>query len=161
MKLDLIKVIAFDFDGVFTDNFVYTDSAGQESVRCSREDSLGLNLLKKEISRRSLNIRLLIVSTESDAVVAHRARKLKIDCIQGVEDKAKFLATNFEMVDGIIPGLVFLGNDLNDIDAMRIAEYSVAPKSAVEEVAQIATLVIPKLGGDGFVRSFCETLIYS
>ena len=161
MKLDLIKVIAFDFDGVFTDNFVYTDSAGKESVRCSREDSLGLELLKKEISKRSLNIRILIVSTESNKVVAHRAKKLKIECIQGVENKAKFLLNNFEIVDGIIPGLVFLGNDLNDIDAMRIAQYSIAPKSAAEEVSQIATIVIPKLGGDGFIRSFCETLIYS
>ena len=161
MKLDLIKVIAFDFDGVFTDNFVYTDSAGKESVRCSREDSLGLDLLKKEIAKRSLNIRILIVSTESDAVVAYRAKKLKVECVQGIQDKAKFLLNNFEIVDGIIPGLIFLGNDLNDIEAMRIAEYSIAPKSAVEEVTQIATIVIPKSGGDGFVRSFCETLISS
>ena len=161
MKLDLIKVIAFDFDGVFTDNFVYTDSAGKESVRCSREDSLGLDLLKKEIAKRSLNIRILIVSTESDAVVAYRAKKLKVECVQGIQDKAKFLLNNYEIVDGIIPGLIFLGNDLNDIEAMRIAEYSIAPKSAVEEVTQIATIVIPKSGGDGFVRSFCETLISS
>jgi 3-deoxy-D-manno-octulosonate 8-phosphate phosphatase KdsC-like HAD superfamily phosphatase len=54
-----------------------------------------------------------------------------------------------------------LGKDLNNMHAMRIAECSIAPISSVEEVAQIVTMVILKLGEGGFVRSFCETLIYS
>lgn len=74
MKVDLIKVIVFDCNSVFTDNFVYTDFAGKESVRCSSEDSLGLDLLKKETSKSSLNIRSLILSPKSDETVAHRVK---------------------------------------------------------------------------------------
>ena len=78
MKVDLIKVIVFDFDCAFTDDFVDTDSAAKESVRCSSEDNLGLYSLKKEISKCSLNIRSRIFSPKSDEAVAPRVKKRKL-----------------------------------------------------------------------------------
>ena len=161
MKLEHVKIIAFDFDGVFTDNFVYVDSNGRESVRCSREDSLGLNRLKKEIQRRALEIKMLIISTETNEVVSSRANKLNIESFLGVDNKAMFLIENFGIVDGVIPGLVFLGNDLNDLEAIQIAEFSLAPESAVKEIRDVANGVIPRNGGEGFIRNFCELLISS
>lgn len=63
-----LRVVFFDFDGVFTDNFVYVDQDGRESVRCSRLDGIGLDLL------RALDLRLLIVSTETNDVVKKELR---------------------------------------------------------------------------------------
>ena len=41
-----VKLVCFDFDGVFTDNSVYSDQSGVESVRCLRSDGIGLERLK-------------------------------------------------------------------------------------------------------------------
>ncbi len=71
-----IRLVAFDFDGVFTDNMVYVLEDGTEAVRCFRSDGLGLQKLK------NLGIETVIISTEANPVVTARARKLKIRCIQ-------------------------------------------------------------------------------
>ena len=47
-----LHTIIFDFDGVFTDNYVYVDNHGNETVRCSRADSYGINLLKVAKTKR-------------------------------------------------------------------------------------------------------------
>ena len=73
-----VRLIAFDFDGVMTDNRVYVDETGRETVACSRYDGLGLARL------RALGIALCIVSTEVNPVFAQRALKLKIDVEHGV-----------------------------------------------------------------------------
>ena len=73
-----VELVAFDFDGVFTDNSVYISQEGIESVRCSRSDGLGLDRL------RQVNVQIVIISTEKNSVVSVRASKLKIRCIQGV-----------------------------------------------------------------------------
>lgn len=161
MNLDSIKTIVFDFDGIFTDNFVYVDSQGVESVRCSREDSLGLDLLRREIIKRSLPIRMLILSTETNELVSLRAKKLKIDSYTGILDKVSFLTENFEKINGQFPGLVYLGNDINDLEAMTLAEFSVAPISAHKQIREMASTIISRNGGDGFIRNFCELLINS
>ena len=67
-----LKFIAFDFDGVFTDNHVYILEDGQESVRCSRSDGIGLSRLRK------LGLEIMIISTEVNQVVQARAAKLKL-----------------------------------------------------------------------------------
>ncbi len=75
----------FDFDGVMTDNRVWVDEDGREMVAANRSDSLGLNAL------REAGIQTLVISTETNPVVAARCRKLKIEYVQGVEDKATLL----------------------------------------------------------------------
>ena len=69
-----IRLLAFDFDGVFTDDMVYVLEDGRESVRCFRGDGIGLQKLKK------LGLETVIISTESNPVVSVRAQKLKIRC---------------------------------------------------------------------------------
>ena len=80
--LSTLRLVAFDFDGVFTDNTVSVDQNGIESVRCWRSDGIGLERL------HSIGINTIIISTETNPVVSARAKKLKITCIQGVQDKA-------------------------------------------------------------------------
>ena len=66
----------------FTDNTVYVTQDGVESVRCWRSDGIGLSRLK------DLGVQAIIISTEANSVVTVRAKKLKIQCKQGVADKA-------------------------------------------------------------------------
>ena len=79
------KLFVFDFDGVFTDNQVYTDQNGIESVVSSKFDGFGLQKLK------DLGINLHILSTEKNSVVKKRSQKLEINYIQGLSSKEKLI----------------------------------------------------------------------
>jgi len=162
-SLDTIHTLAFDFDGVFTDNNVWVDDQGGESVRCDRADGLAFDMLRTAKLRGLLDVKTLIVSSEENAVVTHRARKLRIDCHQGVGDKLAFmrkhLSERFPNDSDPFAGLIFLGNDLNDLALMRAAGFSVAPSDADERVLKVASLILERTGGNGFVRMFVECML--
>ncbi len=162
-ELRNFHTIVLDFDGVFTDNKVFVDSKGFEYVRCDRSDSLGLNLLKKFISKKKYNIDLVILSTEKNDVVLSRAKKLKLDCFNGVDDKKAFLESFLKKKNvnkhNFFNGLIYLGNDLNDLSVMENAGFSVAPNDAHELIKKVSDRVSIKNGGDGFIRDFVEFAI--
>ena len=145
-----VKLIAFDFDGVFTDNTVYVSEIGTESVRCWRSDGLGLSRLG------DLGVKFLIISTEINSVVGARANKLKIAFKQGVLDKAKvILATCIEL--GVSPmNTMFVGNDINDIPAFKSVGIPVAVADAYPEVFSYVLFKTEKTGGYGAVREICD-----
>ena len=154
-----VHTIVFDFDGVFTDNKVWVDQNGVESVRCDRGDGLGFDLLRafKRVNNWALNY--FILSKEKNPVVSMRAEKLKIDCVQSMSDKADYLTSYLGEYNLSAEGLVYLGNDLNDLAAMQISGFSVAPVDSHPLILHQADLVLPKAGGHGFVREFIEMLI--
>jgi 3-deoxy-D-manno-octulosonate 8-phosphate phosphatase (KDO 8-P phosphatase) len=158
-----IHTVAFDFDGIFTDNKVWVDQDGRESVRCDRGDGLAFDLVRAFKRLGRLDADFFILSKEANPVVLARARKLKLDCRHGVADKLGFM-TNYlagRSLGNVDPfaGLVYLGNDLNDLLLMRRSGFSVAPADAHPLVCSAADLVMPQRGGEGFVRSFIELLL--
>ena len=100
-------------------------------------------------------------------MVAARARKLNIDCHQGVGDKFAWLTSYFAKEPGpgkvtgkdAFRGLVYLGNDLNDLPVMQVAGFSVAPHDAHPVIKKQVSVVLPQNGGDGFIRAFVERLL--
>ena len=105
-----IRLVAFDFDGVFTDNMVYVLQDGTEAVRCHRGDGIGLQKLKK------IGIETVIISTEANPVVSARARKLKIRCYQDCRDKRKMLESLAQRLGISLDEVAFVGNDpLHDL----------------------------------------------
>src|SRR3989304_2148565 len=80
-----IKLVVFDFDGVFTDNRVLVLQDGSEGVFCSRADGFGIEAV------RGLGINLLVISKEKNPVVSARCQKLNLTCIQGWDNKAEIL----------------------------------------------------------------------
>ena len=157
--LNSIHTIVFDFDGVFTDNFVYTDSNGIEQVRSSRSDSFGLSNFREFCSNNSLKIEMFILSTEANNVVSHRAQKLGLNCHTGISNKKDFLS-NYLANQNLQshPGLVFLGNDLNDLECLEMAQYSFCPSDAHETVKKVVRHPLNSQGGNGFVREALEFL---
>lgn len=150
-----VKLIAFDFDGVFTDNIVYTDQHGIESVKCWRSDGLGLARLSQ------IGVRAIIISTEANPVVAARARKLKVPCKQNIDDKAAAVkATCTEL--GIDPAVtMFVGNDINDIPAFKSVGIPVAVADAYPEVFPHVLFRTSKPGGFGAVREICDMVYHA
>jgi len=154
-----IHAIVFDFDGVFTDNKVWVDQNGIELVCCDRGDGLGFDLLRAFIKANSWAVNYFILSKEKNPVVSVRAEKLRIDCVQAMSDKVVYLANYLDENKLSTEGLVYLGNDLNDLAAMQMAGFSVAPSDAHAVILDQADLMLPQKGGDGFVRAFIELLI--
>ncbi len=148
-----IKLFVMDFDGVLTDNFVYVDSKGNETVRCSRADGFGLSKLK------NLGIDLLVISKEINPIVAERCKKLGLKCIQNEDDKLKSL-NEYIAARGIkLHEVAFIGNDVNDIEVMNHVGFPVAVQDAFPEVKNVASHITCKKGGEGAVREFCEYLV--
>jgi YrbI family 3-deoxy-D-manno-octulosonate 8-phosphate phosphatase len=145
-----IRMVAFDFDGVFTNNMVYVLQDGSEAVRCNRSDGIGLQKLKK------LGIETVIISTESNPVVSARAQKLKIRCFQNCEDKRKTLE-NFARDFGIsLDEVAFVGNDINDQPCLDCVGLPIVVNDAHPDVVSIARYHTRNPGGYGAVREICD-----
>ena len=155
--------MAFDFDGVFTNNMVWVDEDGRETVRCDRGDGLAFDLVRAFRERGELNAEFFILSKETNPVVLARAQKLRLPCHHGIRDKLSFmtdyLESRFPSESEAFAGLVYLGNDLNDLPLMRRAGYTVAPADAHPRVRAVANVVLEQRGGEGFVRAFIERLL--
>jgi 3-deoxy-D-manno-octulosonate 8-phosphate phosphatase (KDO 8-P phosphatase) len=153
MNFREIESVVFDFDGVFTDNTVIVDQNGIESVRCWRSDGLGLDRL------RSLGIKLLIISTEVNPVVTTRAKKLKMECMQGINDKSAAILEWASANKISLSKTAFVGNDINDIVAFNEVGFPIAVADCYYEVRPHVRFVLSRMGGYGAVRELCD-LIY-
>lgn len=151
-RIRRLRVVGFDFDGVFTDNAVYVFQDGREAVRCSRSDGLGLRKLE------SAGVIPVIVSTEPNPVVAERSRKLKVRCLQGCEDK---LAAFRALLDELGVGLdcaAYVGNDINDLPCLREVALPIAVGDAWPELKEVALYQTRRHGGEGAVREVCDLI---
>lgn len=158
-----VHTIVFDFDGVFTDNKVWVDQDGRESVRCDRGDGLAFDLLRAYQTRDLIKAKCFILSKEANPVVLARAKKLKLDCIHGVSNKLEYMYDYFKRYlpneSNPFAGFIYIGNDLNDFPVMRRAGFAVAPADAHPLIQNISDLVLEQHGGQGFVRCFIEQLL--
>lgn len=145
-----IRLIAFDFDGVFTDNMVYVLEDGSEAVRCSRSDGLGLQKLK------NLGIDTVIISTEANPVVSARALKLKIDCIQDCQNKLDVLKNVVREKGFSLGEVAFVGNDINDLPCLECVALPIVVQDAYGDVVSTARFQTERPGGHGAVREICD-----
>ena len=163
LKLNLFHTIVFDFDGVFTDNFVFVNQDGIESVRVSRGDGYAIDLLRKFSRVHNVRLSILILSTETNSVVSARAKKMNLRCVSGKSDKLEALEGLFESErpndNDPFSGLIYFGNDLNDFPIFRRAGVSFAPSDAHEKIKELADFVLNSPGGHGFVREGVEFLL--
>lgn len=150
--LAAVRLAAFDFDGVFTDNRVWVNERGEEMVACCRADGFGVRRLAE------VGVECLIVTTEIVPVATARARKLGLQCIQGVEDKLAALQEEAERREIGLDDVVFLGNDVNDAACLEAVGLPVVPADASPEVLPLARLVLERRGGEGCVRELCDAV---
>lgn len=148
--LEQVRLAVFDFDGVFTDNRVWVNERGEEALAFSRSDGLGLRRLDE------VGVRSLIVSMEESPIVGARARKLRVDCVQGIADKLSVLRERAIEAGVSLEQTAFIGNDINDADCLRAVGCPVVPADAWPEVRPLARWVLSRVGGSGCVREFCD-----
>lgn len=147
---DKIEAVLFDFDGVMTDDHVYIDETGCESVRAHRGDGLGIELL------RQTGVKIGVISKEKNIVVSKRCAKLKIECIQGVDRKDAVIKNWADANRVTLKNIVYVGNDINDLPVIGLAGCVFSPADAHEAFRSAATAVLTKSGGAGAVREVCD-----
>ncbi len=148
-----IDLIVMDFDGVFTDNNVYVLEDGREAVKCSRGDGMGLGLLKNK------GFNMLVFSTEKNPVVTARCKKLGIEVIQDVTNKLPALSKVLVERDVSIENVVYIGNDINDLECIIAVGCGIAVNDAVIEVKRNADVILQSNGGNGALRELAELII--
>ena len=149
-----VELLVMDFDGVLTDNRVWVDEQGHESVASNRSDSLGLNNL-----RAQTKVQTLVISKEVNLVVTARCSKIKLECLQAVDDKPALLAKVMKE-RGIDPEhVIYMGNDTNDLPCFPLVGYAVAPADAHPEVLLGVDHVTSLSGGRGAVRELCDLIL--
>jgi 3-deoxy-D-manno-octulosonate 8-phosphate phosphatase (KDO 8-P phosphatase) len=150
ISIDKIDAFVFDFDGVMTNNSVFIDQDGKESVSCSRADGLAFDVLHK------LNKPAFILSTEKNPVVVMRANKLKILAIQGVHDKVDAIKELANKNSYNLKNICYVGNDLNDYYVMKLCGFSACPADSHSKIKELSNLTLKTNGGDGVVRDLLE-----
>jgi 3-deoxy-D-manno-octulosonate 8-phosphate phosphatase (KDO 8-P phosphatase) len=149
-RIRSIRLIAFDFDGVFTDNKVYVFQDGSEAVCCFRGDGIGLDKLKR------LGIETVIISTEPNPIVGVRSRKLDIRCVQGCNDKRAALEAIVKELGLTIEQVAYVGNDLNDLTCLAAVGLPMVVQDAHPDVLAVALYRTQVAGGQGAVREVCD-----
>lgn len=147
-----ISLIVYDFDGVMTDNTVHVDQNGTESVVVNRSDGYAVARI------RELGVKQIIISTEKNPVVVKRAEKLNIPVINGVDNKKTVLYQYCCENKINLSEVIYIGNDLNDYDAMKCVGYPCCPCDAEIEIRKISVWISSCNGGHGVIRDLFRKL---
>ncbi|ADU61049.1 MULTISPECIES: HAD hydrolase family protein [Pseudodesulfovibrio] len=151
--VERVRLVVYDFDGVMTDNRVFVDQDGRESVAANRSDGLAVGMIAR------LGVDQCILSTETNPVVQARAMKLGLIAESGVADKPAALVALAERRGVALADILFVGNDVNDAGAMALAGFCVAPADAHPSVRALAGYVTLARGGHGVVRELADLLM--
>ncbi|RUL87166.1 acylneuraminate cytidylyltransferase [Tautonia sociabilis] len=150
---DRLGALVFDFDGVFTDNRVTVLDEGREAVVCDRSDGLGLERLRRA------GWPMLVLSKESHPIVSSRCAKLKLECIQGIDEKLPVLLRWLES-RGVSPEeALYLGNDVNDLPCLGAVGCPVAVADAYPEAIEASRIVLSRPGGRGALRELADLIL--
>ena len=153
-NLERVKYLILDVDGTMTDGGVYLDSRGEELKKFSIKDGAGILLARKA------GIESVILTGRQSGCVRRRAQELSISYVfQDVKDKQSFLLDFMEKHEILPDEAAYIGDDLNDLNAMRCVGLAVCPQDAAKQVKAYCPIVLSSRGGEGAVREFVEMIL--
>ena len=149
-----IKLLAMDVDGVLTDGGMYYSENGDELKKFNTIDGKGIELV------RNRGIKTAILTSEDTAIVANRARKLKIDFLyQGLTDKLAAARKICAELDITLDNVAYIGDDVNDLELLSSVGLAACPANALAVVRAVPGIIqLENSGGNGAVRELCEEL---
>ncbi len=150
----MIKYLFIDIDGTFTDGGVYYDDHNNEIKKFCTKDGTGI------ICARTAGIKTVVITGRESRATTRRMEELKVDEIhQNVKDKAEFLRS-FLVQNKISRDEVgYIGDDINDLEPMKLCSFIGCPADAATEVKELATYVSSAFGGHGAVRDVIEKIL--
>ncbi len=153
-KLKYIKAFVLDVDGVMTNGMLLVTESGEFLRQFNIKDGYALQLAVKR------GFKIAVVSGARSNGVEHRLRSLGItDIYLGLDSKTAAY-NEFIRKNGLLPEQVlFMGDDIPDLELMKKAGLAVCPADAVEEIKAVSHYISPKNGGDSCVRDILEKVL--
>jgi len=146
-----ITCFVFDVDGVLTDGSVLLLENGILARKMSIKDGYALQLAIKK------NYRVKVISGSNSTEVTERLRKLGVtDVTMGVEDKKELLEKYLNDMGLNKDEVLYMGDDIPDLEAMKLAGLATCPSDAVQEIKQAAQYISHLKGGKACVRDVIE-----
>ena len=150
-----LRLLVLDVDGTMTDGRLYYGAQGEALKAFDVRDGHGLRLLQMYTG-----IRLAVLSGRRADLVQARCKELSIDPVVGSSrDKAKALREIAASVGVPLEATAFMGDDVNDLPALRLCALSACPSDAAPEVLRECAYIAPHRGGRGAVRALCELIL--
>ena len=156
-RVQRIKFVLTDCDGVLTDAGVYYSSQGEEMKRFSIRDGMGVERLRKLI-----DVPTGIITGETSGSVVRRAEKLKIKELHlGIKDKPPVFQDILQRHNLKAEEVAYIGDDVNDLEVLRMAGFAACPADALPAVRNCVHYVCKSPGGHGAFRELAELIIDS
>ena len=153
----MIKLIVFDFDGVFTDGKIIFDNDGNALKHYNAKDGMGIF----ELHRDKIEVGVISgwpYNNSQNSILEH----LQIKRISlGSNNKLQILQKWCNELNIELNNVAYMGDDINDLEVMKEVSLVGCPNDAVQEVRDISNFISSKNGGEGAVREFCDYLISS
>lgn len=154
LDIPQIKLFLTDCDGCLTDGGMYYSENGDELKKFNTRDGMGFSLLRNE------GIITGIITGENVELNRKRAKKLKLDVLRsGCKDKLSEIKKICEEYQICLRNVCYIGDDINDLEAIKAVGYGCCPADAVQTVKQFADYVTSVKGGDGVIREVVERII--
>jgi 3-deoxy-D-manno-octulosonate 8-phosphate phosphatase (KDO 8-P phosphatase) len=149
-----VNVIVLDMDGVLTDGSLLVTESGEELRTMNIKDGYAIVQAIKH------HHEIVIISGSASEGARHRLERLGVRYIyMGVQDKLNML-TEWTLANHVKPeNILYMGDDLPDIHAMKSVGLSACPADAVQDVIELADYISPFNGGHGCVRDVIEKVL--
>lgn len=153
-KLEKIKILLTDIDGVLTDGGMYYTEDGMVMKKFFVRDGMGTTLLHKA------GLQTGIISTDVSPIAKTRAERLKMDFVYtGIWEKDKTLDEICAQAKVTIENVAFIGDDVNDLAILKKVGFAACPKDASDEVKKLAHYICKKKGGNGAYREVADLIL--
>jgi 3-deoxy-D-manno-octulosonate 8-phosphate phosphatase (KDO 8-P phosphatase) len=153
-RLKLIRLVAFDVDGVMTDGGLYYSDSGEEFKRFNSLDGQGIKMLK------ATGVEIAIITGRSSRCVEARAKNLGIAHVyQGVENKLDAMVDVLNKLKLTRDTAAYMGDDVVDLTVMRHVGLSISVPDSPQLVHEHSGYITQRRGGNGAVREVCELVM--
>ena len=153
-RLRTVELLCLDVDGVQTDGGLYYAADGSELRRFHVHDGLGIKRVL------AAGIKVAFITQSTTPAIAERARRLAIThCATGVDDKVAAVRSLCHDLGVDLANVAYMGDDINDLDLMRLVGCPLTVPGAAPEVAKTAIWSATVLPGQGAVRQLCDLLL--
>ncbi|NCD69017.1 KdsC family phosphatase [Mucilaginibacter agri] len=153
-KLKDITTFIFDVDGVLTDGSVYVTDSGEQGRQFNIKDGYAIQLAVK------CGYNVCAISGSRSKIALHRLNSLGV---QDVHIGAHTKTLNFKSYieeKGINPqNVLYMGDDIPDLEVMKLVGLPVCPADAAEEIKAVSTYISAYPGGRGCVRDIIEKVL--
>jgi len=149
-----IKMFLTDCDGTLTDGGMYYGPDGEMLKKFNTRDGAGLRMLKER------GIITGIITGEISDIVRKRAKKIGVDeVLTGIDDKRNAINKLCVKYNISLSETAYIGDDINDLDALKIVGFSFCPANSISEVKIATNYTTKSYGGAGAVREAAEFVL--